>query len=259
MKYGLLLAALLLPSIVFAAGFAKQSLFLSKSSVTEGDTVLVHAVISNDATTKFTGTLTFTDGSAAIGSVPVSLSAGESSVFSVSWKPDAGSHTVTATLKDPSDATVEQTTGTFDIAAPPKPATVASDQTAAAIESSSAIQQSIGSVSPQVESVAQPVFTVIDSARNAAADVLDTQLATTKQNLGPNAGAPGEVLGSEATKNAGTNPTGAIWYILQTLYFYLLTVVRFIVGSAGVFYPIIAILFLFFMWRMFRRFRRPAY
>lgn len=254
---GIAVLLFLLPCAAFAAGFAKQSLFLSKSAVTEGDTVLIHAVVDNDAAAKFSGTLFLTEGSTSIGSVPVSLAAGESSVVSVSWKPLAGSHTITATLKDASSTVVEQTTGTFDIAAPPQ--TASSSQAAAAVESSDAIQQDIGNVSPPVESTVKPVFTLIDGARSAAAGVLDTQLAATKQNLGPDAGAPGEVLGAEATQNAASNPGSAFWYILQTLYFYLLTVLRFIVGSAGIFYPLVAIIFLYFMWRMFRRFRRPAY
>src|SRR3989344_6188606 len=120
---------LLLPTVVFGvypevargAGFAKQSLFLSKSSVTEGDTVLVHAVVSNDTTTKFTGTLIFKDSDATIGNVPVSLDSGEANTFSVSWKPTAGNHTVEANLEDTSGAVVEQESATFTVAPPPPP------------------------------------------------------------------------------------------------------------------------------------------
>lgn len=152
-------------------------------------------------------------------------------------------------------------TFTLYVTPKPKPAPIVAttSQTAAAIESSDNIQQSIGQLSPQAEGYAKPVFTLLDGARNSMADALDNQLATTKEKLGPNAGSPGEILGSEATKNAGQNPIGAFWYIVQTLYFYLLTVLRFIIGSAGIFYPVVAVAFLYFLWRMFRRFRRPAY
>jgi len=146
-------------------------------------------------------------------------------------------------------------TVTFYVVPKPKPVATSS-QEAAAIESSAAIQQNINNILPPVETTVKPAFTLIDGARGAAADVLDSQLAATKKNLGPN---PGQVLGAEATKNATTNPGGAFWYLLQTLYFYLLTVLRFIIGSAALFYPIFAILFLYFIWKMFRRFRRPAY
>ena len=151
-------------------------------------------------------------------------------------------------------------TFTLYVTQKPKPVPVATNpQSAAAIESSDAIQQQISNISPPVEAYVKPVFTLIDGGRNAAADLLDTELAKTKNNLGPNAGAPSAVLGAEATQNATKNPMGAVWYLLQTLYFYLLTLLRFIVGSAGVFYPIVAIAFLYFIWRMFKGFRRPAY
>ena len=68
-----------------------------------------------------------------------------------------------------------------------------------------------------------------------------------------------EVLGSEDVKQAGSNPTGAFWYIVQTLYLYLLTILRWLVGSAGVFYPVFALVLLFILWKIVNRFRRPAY
>ena len=142
----------------------------------------------------------------------------------------------------------------------PKPApAAASSSAAAAVESSNNIQQSVAGVSPQAASALAPVFTLIDGGRSKAADVIDAQLATVKNNLGPSAGAPSEVLGSEDVKQAGSNPTGAFWYILQTLYLYLLTILRWIVGSAGVFYPVLAVALLFVLWKIFNRFRRPAY
>lgn len=149
-------------------------------------------------------------------------------------------------------------TVTLYIVPKPKPV-VATSSAAAAVESSQGIQNSIKQVSPQTESYVAPVFSFLDGARSAAADVLDTQLSSTKTRLGPNPGNVGEVLGSETAKNAAKNPLAVLLLILNTLYFYLLTIVRFIIGSAGVFYPVVAIAFLFFLWRMFRRFRRPAY
>src|SRR3990167_7657305 len=90
-----------LPGVALAeAGFAKQSLFLSKSSATEGETVLVHAVVVNDAASVFAGELVLSTGDKKIGAVPLSLNAGEAQAVSVSWKPASGSHTVIAELKN---------------------------------------------------------------------------------------------------------------------------------------------------------------
>ena len=142
----------------------------------------------------------------------------------------------------------------------PKPAPVAaSSSAAAAVESSSGIQQGIAGVSPQAASTLSPVFTLIDGGRSKAADVLDNQITNTKKNLGPNAGAPSEVLSAQDVKQADQNPMGACWYVLQTLYLYLLTLLRFIVGSAGVFYPVLAAAVLYLLWKIVSRFRRPAY
>lgn len=259
MRYAVVLALLLAPATVFSAGFAKQSLFLSKPSVTEGETVLIHAVVNNDSAASFKGEMTFNQGSAAIGKVPVSLDAGEAQAVSVSWKPAAGSHSITAELKADNEV-VERQSATFSVAEKPKPAaqTTSSSQ-AAAVESSDGIQQGIAGFSPQAADATAPVFKLIDGGRAAAAEVLEGQIANTKKNLGPAAGEPGGVLGAEAVKNASSNPMGTFWFILQTLYLYLLTVLNFIIGGAGVFYPVFALLILYMLWRLIRRFRRPAY
>lgn len=150
-------------------------------------------------------------------------------------------------------------TFTLYVTPKPKPAPVpapAAGQSAAAVESSQGIQSGIAQYSPQAAGVAQPLFTLIDSGRASAAGALDRQIESTKAALGPGAG---NVLGAEETKNAGSDPLGALWFILRTLYLYLLTVLRFVVGSAAVFYPVLAVAFLYFIWKLFTRFRRPAY
>ncbi len=138
----------------------------------------------------------------------------------------------------------------------PKPAPTPTSTQAAAVESSQGIQNSIAGISPQVASTTAPFFTLVDGARDSAANIIADQLTKTKAGLGTDAG---KVLGAEATKNAASNPGGTFWYILQTLYLYILTLLGFIVNSAGVFYPVFAVVVLFLLWKLFGRFRRPAY
>ncbi len=256
------LSFLLLPSLAAAAGFANGSLFLSKSSVTEGDTVLIHAVVSNDESSKFSGTVVLLDAGTTIGTLPVSLAAGAAQTVSVSWEPTAGAHTVSAKLTATDGTVVQQESQTFTIAAKPKPASsIATDQSAAAVGSSADIQKSIANVSPQVADAAQPLFTVIDGARSGIADVLDTQITNTKTSLTKTQN-PGLVLGTSTKAIADPivkNPWGSFWYVLYTAYLYILTVLRWLVGNAGIFYPVVAILFLYILWRIFRRIRRPSY
>lgn len=247
-------ALLLAPAVVFAAGFAKQSLFLSRSSVTEGETVLIHATVNNDASTAFAGTMIFSEGSVKIGAVPVSLDPGEAGAVSVSWKPTAGSHTVTADLKKGTDV-VETESQTFSIAAKPVPVS-AQSQSAASVESSEKIQQEIASFSPGTASTIAPAFALIDSGRQQLSNIVDGQVVVAKKNLGSKAG---QVLGADTVNQAKQDPMGTVWAVLWTLYLYILTVINFVIGNAGVFYPVLALLILYFLWRLFTRSRRSEY
>lgn len=254
---------LLLPTLVFGAGFAKQSLFLSKTPVQEGETVLIHAVVANDAATKFAGSVVFKDADTGIGSVAVTILPGGANAVSLSWTPTAGSHTVTAELTGSDGAVVEKESAIFNVNSKPPPPPKASggqeNLPAATVESSQNIQNQIGSLSPAAEQATKPAFTVIDGLRSRAADIIDSQLANTKAKL---AATPqtGVVAGSETTQDPKIqNPWGTAWTILYTLYLYILTVLRFLVGNAGVFYPVLALAFLYLLWKMYRRFRRPAW
>ncbi|MDO8518371.1 MAG: hypothetical protein Q7S26_03725 [bacterium] len=260
---------LLLPIFASAAGFAKQSLFLSKTPVQEGETVLIHSVVANDATIKFDGSVVFSDqvGSASggkdqsikIGSVVVTIAAGGANAVSVSWKPSAGSHTITAELTGKDNIVVEKQSATFSIAAKPSPVLSVGTSSAAAVESSQNIQNQIGSLSPTAAEVSKPAFTVIDGLRSTAADFIDSQLASTKAKLATTP-KTGVVSGDSTTQDPTiSNPWSNVWFVLYTLYIYLLTILRFLIGNAGVFYPLLAILFLYFLWRTYKRFRRPAW
>src|SRR3990167_7534869 len=93
---------------------------------------------------------------------------------------------------------------TFTLYVSPKPKPVAtSSQSAAAVESSEKIQEGIAGFSPAAANVTAPFFTLVDGGRGALSDVIDTQIAATKKNIGPSAG---EVLSAEEVKNAGSNP-----------------------------------------------------
>lgn len=268
MKKALLaLVCILLPFGASAAGFAKESLFLSKSSITEGDTVRIHAIISNDNSSSFKGTLDFHDEDGAIGSVAVSLSAGEATALATSWKPSAGKHTVVAALKDTAGKKVEEQSATFAVAAKPAPVqnTTSSSlsQPAAAVTSSENIQNTLASVSPTAAKTAQPVFTTIDWARTEAAKKIDQGIIWSEKQIATAKLKPGIVLSAETSKTGSTTPTKG-WQNTSalaggTIALYILTVLRGIIGNAAFFYPILAILFFYALWRLIQRFRRPSW
>lgn len=252
----LVLACLVVaPAAAGAAGFAKQSIFLSQGSVTEGETVLVHAVVANDDGAAFAGALALSDNDGQIGSVPVSLKAGEAAAVSVSWKPAPGSQKVTAELKNKDGEVVEQMSETFAIKEKPKPVEEDSSSSrssgAAAIESSDAIKDAIGGVSPGVLGVMTPVFDAIDSGRNTVADTLDTQLVVAKAKVGK-----AQDADDAAPEGPLPDVQGGFWLALWTIYFYILTVLRFLVGNAALFYPVFALAILYMLWKTFRRFGR---
>jgi hypothetical protein len=255
MKYfAVALCGLLLPISLFAAGFAKQSLFLSKPSVTEGETVLIHAVISNEAGAKFTGELVFKDGESKIGTAPVSLGAGEAQTASVSWRPSAGTHAVTAELMNGAEITEKQS-ASFVVAPKPNPTASAASQSASTIQSSQGIQQKIADLSPQAAQASAPLFTLIDSGRTSAADFVEAQITETKKKMEKDPDA--EVSGAQTEKLPDT--VGGFWSALNSLYLYILMAFLFVISNAGIFYPLLAIAFLYCLYRLYKRFRRPAY
>ena len=151
-------------------------------------------------------------------------------------------------------------TFTLYVTPKPKPAPVApSANAAAAVESSAKIQEGIAGFSPAVAGAMAPVFNLVDGGRKTVSDAIDTQIENTKGRLGTSVASAGEILGSDAVKNAPQNPLGTVWFILQTLYLYLLTILNFIIGSAGIFYPLAAFLILYVIWKLVARARRPTY
>ncbi|HWB33726.1 MAG TPA: Ig-like domain-containing protein [Candidatus Paceibacterota bacterium] len=255
-RIGLLIVLLtLLPATASAAGFAKESLFLSKTPVTEGDTVLIHTVVSNDTGVSFAGEVVFTDGSTKIGGVSVTIAAGGANAVSVSWKPSAGTHTVIAELTGADNAVVEKESAVFVINPKPQPASTGTTQDAS-VESSQAIQNDIAQYSPTAANITQPVFSTIDAARSKAADLLDQGTAWASEQSGGKS--PGQVLG-ESTTTVSTNPVGTVWKLLASVIYYILTFLRYVVGHAGIFYPVFVIIFFYILWKTYKRFRRPSY
>lgn len=255
----MLVAAVLvlcMPLVASAAGFASQSIFLSRSPVTEGESVRVYVTVSNPGADTFKGSVAVTEDGDTIGTVPLTLTTGGAQTVSVVWKPtSAGARTVKAALIQ-DGTTAAETQQTFTIQEKPKPTPLASEtpdvstQTSGTVESSAGIQQSIESISPAVGNASKPVFGALDSVREKIAGVADQQLGKVGSKI-----SKGQSKGQvEGISTEDTQPW--YWSIVWTIYFYILTLVRFLVGSAGIFYPLLAVLFLYFIWKMFRRYRR---
>ncbi|HVV39268.1 MAG TPA: Ig-like domain-containing protein [Candidatus Paceibacterota bacterium] len=258
MRYIVALALLLilLPSCAFAAGFAKQSLFLSKTPVTEGETVLIHAVVANDTTTKFVGEVVFKDADIKVGSIATTIAAGGANAVSVSWKPAAGSHTITAELTSDGDMIVAQESAIFSIEEKPKPVST-STQAAAAVESSQKIQDTINQYVPAAGGITEPVFSALDSVRAKAADALDKGIDWAKSNSSSKKSS-GQVLGT-STSTVPVGALGTAYSVLASILFYILSFLRWGVENPGIFYPAFVLIFFYILWKTYKRFRRPSY
>ena len=250
---------LLMPLCVYAQaapGFATDPVFLSKSPVVEGESVRIYASITNPTASAFEGIVTLRDGGNIIGGISVTLSSGEARVVSIVWKPESGgTHDITAELEDNDGKTISKTAATVAIT-PKPPANIPlnnADPSSMAVESSAPLEEHIASLIPQAASVTAPVLQAIDSARAAAANVLDAQLAQTKPKL------PGTISGSEAS--SGNPPGSSIGRtainIFWTFYFYLLSILRYIIGSIAFSYPLLALAFLYLLYRLYRRMTGP--
>lgn len=239
----LILFTLTLPAFTFGAGFAKESLFLSKSPVIEGEAVYIHAVVSNDTNAEFKGEVIFEDGEKNIGTVGVSIAPGGAEAVSLSWKPAAGTHSVVAELTAPDKTVVEKLSATFSIQEKPKTEAAKTVADTGVVQSSDNVKEAIAGISPGLAEAAEPVFTTIDSLRQKGASALDKGIAWAKSD--------------ESSVGSG-GIGGTVLGVVKTALTFLMEMLKFILNNAGIFYPALAILFLYVLWRTFKRFRRPS-
>ncbi|HVY72886.1 MAG TPA: CARDB domain-containing protein [Candidatus Paceibacterota bacterium] len=253
---------MLMPVFASAATFAQSPIFLSSNPATEGEKVRVYVVVSNDTDVSFSGTVSITADSTKLGSPAVTLAAGAAQTVSVNWTPTAGDHTIISQLVANDGTAGQQISQKFTVERLPEPVdTSAKPKTTDGVETSAQIQQSIGNVSPAAEKYSAPVFKVIDSGRVFAANQLTKAIDWSKQQINTSSSkkvTPFVTSSSTDTKEKGgaSGAAGTAWNIFATVVLYVLSVLLYIVGHAGVFYPILAVVFFYILWRCWKRYRR---
>lgn len=269
MKYWLVSLVFLISYGVVSAdttGFADGSVWVSKTPLIEGETVLIHAALTNGLSTKLTGTLVFKDNNVAIGSVPFSLAVGEARIVSLSWKATSGNHSISASITDASN---QGTTGTESVTVlveqKPAPAlqekktTATSSTSAVAFSDSEDIQGAIGSVSPKAEEVVDPAFSKIDSLRKSGADILTEQTKKTESKIASLSAKKAELSELDTAESKSEGRKVSIYQMLSTLLLYIYNVLLVVVSKAGLFYPLFAFLFFFTLYKIYQRMRNPNY
>ena len=81
------------------AGFPPQSVWVSNTKATAGDTVEIFTVVYNGSGEKLSGTVVFTVNGEKIGAKEFELAEGTSALVSAEWKASSGEHRIAAALE----------------------------------------------------------------------------------------------------------------------------------------------------------------
>ena len=250
----IVLLSFLLPAVASGANFGKQSIFLSSNSPTAGETVFIHVVVSNDANTKFSGTLELLQEDDPIGSVAVALDAQKAEAVSIQWKPEAGRHTIKAELKEADGTVVEKDSATFAVAERDSDSEQSTE-----VASSAKIQAQLSNFSPGFAEASAPVFGALDLLRKSAAGALDKGTDWAQKTSGTKQG--GSVLGTSTSENA-EKESGIVaggMRIAGTALLYIFSFLSYLIKNPALFYPIFAVGMIYGLWRLYKRMRQPRY
>ena len=249
---------LFFPLLAGATGFAKQSLFLSRDGVVDGETVSIYSVVFNTDSVAFSGLMEFSDNNKTIGTTSVTLSAGQASTVSIPWKTTVGPHAIVARLEDQKGTILEENLATFTVLSKTQIATEPQvTATFDPVDSSDPVAQKITQVAPWVGSRVVPLFTKIDSFRNSSAQNLGNGVIWAKRQVivqSTGSTDPG-VIRPVQQKDFVTEAK----MILTTGLVYFFTILRYIVAHIGAFYPVVAGIFFYILWKIVARIRRPKH
>ncbi len=256
---GALLPSLALADASAVAGISPGSLWLSKASVTEGNSVkIMMPVYDSDAVT-VAGDAVFSVDGADVGTAHFQLNSGEAEIVSTQWKAVVGQHAISARIENTTNADAKQAvmlTGvsagpiSVDVAAAPPPPT--------AIK---LIEDAASVATPAVLAASQALVNEAENLRQSAVAALSNAVAN-GDGQGSGEKATGLVLGAETYKTpsnvlpaAAAASKGASGWMLI-----LDKILLFIVSSAWIFYPLGLILMLLILFFVLKRVagRRPT-
>jgi hypothetical protein len=249
-------------------GFPSHSIWLSKTELTAGDSVTIFAPLYNAGSGKVEGDAVFLVDDAPIGSIHISLGAGETKIASLAWSAVQGTHAISAEIDNALDSDSKASVSlsglktekiSVTVAVPPPPPPVI-EAAGAAFD---AIKSGIAAVAPAVSSATGAVLGATENLRTEAANALAASIAST------DTGAPstsslsvagtadaGEVLGATtvtpAAALAAAVTSGSSFSILR----FFEAVLLFLVGYTWVFYPLFIALLLFLIYYAGKRLAR---
>ena len=244
----LALLFIFLPAFSFAqtleAGFPPQSIWVSNTKATAGDTIEIFTVVYNGSGEKLSGTVVFTVNGEKIGAKEFELAEGTSALVSAEWKASTGEHRVAAALEDTSAELTQKETATITItvAEPPPPPPLVN----AAVIASEVIADAAQAATPVISEVANTTYEFIESLRRNAVSKLEKAAggnATAGNVAGTSTASASGSIGSEANSPSGLSQMKQV----------AAAAALFALNSKGVFYPLFllslfGLLYLLFRW-----------
>ncbi|HYE23061.1 MAG TPA: hypothetical protein VEA92_01250 [Candidatus Paceibacterota bacterium] len=187
---------LTLPAFALAApvpaGFPTSSLWLSKTELTDGESVSIYTVVYNSSDEPLTGSVEFMVDSEVVGAKSITAAPGTTQVISQAWTADEGTHAFSARLTGSTEELSQTVTGTTTVAVAPKPPPPEAVQKT--VEAASAVEAAIASTTPIVQNIASTTFATTESIRESAVKALEKLASSTTPT--------GEVLGIEDEQTA---------------------------------------------------------
>lgn len=238
----LALIGLFLPLAAFAAapaGFPSSSLWLSKTSLTGGESVIIYTVIYNSSDEPLTGALEFLVDGTSIGAKEVSAAPGTTQIVSREWTAAEGSHAFSARLTGANTEVAASFTGTTTVSVAPKPPPP--ESVVKTVEAAAMLEQTIASTTPIVQNFASTTFATTESIRESAVKALEKLASTTTK--GEVLGAADEAPAVTAEENAARAFDIGGW--IQNIWHALLGALLFIARSSLWFYVAVGTVVLF--------------
>lgn len=249
-------AMLFAPFFAFAAssvpaGFAPGAVWLSKSDLTDGQTVQLYTVLYDSASSAIAGNISFLVDNSSISSQPFELAAGTTKIVSASWNAAQGTHEISASLdgvinKDTGEAltlgSAQASPVSVTVAPPPPP----SPAVQAAAGAMSAVQTGM----PIVTQVAQNTYNSLEYLRQNAVNTLEGQLASASKTSSQK---DPEVLGTSTENVAASASAGGfdIANAAQSLWRVILSFLLYIAKTQLLFYATLAVV-IYILYKLLR-------
>jgi len=164
-----------------SAGFATQSIWISRTHVIAGDSVNIFTVLYNSSEDPIRGEVIFTVDNSSIGTKEFTLKAGETQTFALPWVAKAGDHSISARIENTLVADTNTRTSllnhatgniTVSVEAPPPPSPSVQVLNSVA----TAVLAGVASSTPAVKSALTSLYETTESMRKQAKSALEQQI-----------------------------------------------------------------------------------